>query len=87
MDHQLLEWHDQGLVSDEIVLLYGISGTFPEQHEYAAMTPRQREALWSERLESRLGRNWRERFYRRGFTLPAFLRRVEHTHNWLTEGF
>lgn len=84
----ILERHDDGLISNEALMLYGISGPLPEIHEYRNMTPRQREDWWSERLESRLGQNWRERFHRRGYALPAFLRMVERsTHNWLKEGF
>lgn len=72
--------------SNEMLLLYGISGVLPDLGKYMEMTPRQRATMWSERLEDRLGQNWRERFRRRGFTLPAFLQLTEH-HNWLKEGF
>ena len=83
----VIRMHERGQISDEALLLYGISGDLPEIHVLRDMTPRQRVAMWSERLDDRLGDDWRERLHRRGFTLPTFLRIVEQTHNWLKEGF
>ena len=83
----VIRMHERGQISDEALLLYGISGDLPELHVIMDMTPRQRVAMWSERLDDRLGQDWRERLRRRGLTLPTFLQMVEKNHNWLKEGF
>lgn len=82
----VIRMYERGQISDEALLLYGLSGELPERNAIKEMTPRQRVALWSERLDDRLGNNWRERLHRRGFSLPTFLKMVE-AHNWLKEGF
>ena len=83
-------FHESGVISDEIMVLYGVSGDMPDRDAYRSMSPEAREALWTERMERKLGVNWRERFRRRQFVLPTFLQKgvAEYfTHNWLKEGF
>lgn len=79
------ELHQKGVVSEQMLLMYGISGPLPEREMYMAMTPEEKEALWSQRMESRFGPNWRHRFR----NLPAFMqRRIEASQvNWRVEGF
>lgn len=87
---RMAQLHERGLISNEMMLMYGISGDMPERHTYMTMTPEEKEALWSARMEHRLGPNWRERFEDRRFRLPTFLRERSVgfiTHNWVKEGF
>jgi hypothetical protein len=86
----MVQLHERGAISNEMMLLYGVSGDMPEREAYLAMTPAEKEALWSDRMEQRLGPNWRERFRQRQFSLPTFLQKGVaryFTHNWLKEGF
>jgi len=82
---RMLELHEQGVISDQVMMLYGISGDLPERNFYDGLTPDEKRELWAERMERRLGENWRRRFE----NLPHLLQvRIEQiTHDWLKEGF
>lgn len=79
------ELHQKGVISEQVLVLYGISGPLPERNMYAALSAEEKEAIWVQRMESRFGPNWRQRFR----NLPAILqRRIETTTiNWRKEGF
>lgn len=90
----LTKLHERGVITDQTLLMYGISGELPERHMYMAMSPEEKERLWSERMESRFGPNWLSRFDQNGDTpLPIFRGRTwgRHTErtevNWRLEGF
>ena len=85
---RMAQLHQQGRISDEMMLLYGLSGDLPDRPSYISLNEEEKEALFSERMERRFGPNWRDRFD----DLPRFLRRrtwIEdpQSHNWLKEGF
>jgi hypothetical protein len=82
---RMTQLHEKGLISNDTMLLYGISGDLPEYGMYMAMSDEEKEALWTERMERRFGPNWRQRFN----NLPPLLRQKlkNSTHNWLKEGF
>ena len=82
---RMIELHEQGLISDQVMMLYGISGDMPDRDFYKGLTTEEKRELWADRMEERLGENWRRRFE----NLPPLLQeRIERiTHNWLTEGF
>ena len=82
---KLKRLHAEGKIPEEMLLLYGISGPLPERSTYSALTEAEKQAMWEERMERNLGRNWRRRFS----TLPTLLKHaVEKTrHNWKLEGF
>ncbi|MGD9713507.1 MAG: hypothetical protein AB7V46_15790 [Thermomicrobiales bacterium] len=81
----LTRLHEKGLITDQVLLMYGVSGDLPERNAYMALSQEEKEALWSERMEARFGPNWRTTFT----SLPTFLqRRIESVGvNWLKEGF
>jgi hypothetical protein len=77
----LTQLHQQGRVSDEFMILYGIQGEFPEQHIYNSMTISQKADMLANGMEDRLGPNWKNRF-------GAKFKTIEHvTHNWMDYGF
>ena len=83
---RMTQLHEQGRISDDMMMLYGISGDLPERHVYIELSEEEKEALFGERMERRFGLDWRRRFS----NLPTFLRRrmfVQEKHNWLKEGF
>ncbi len=86
---RMTQLHELGKISDEVMLLYGISGELPERQVLYNLSEEEKEAIWGERLERRFGPNWRRRFEGGRFALPTFLqRRVERfVHDWLKEGF
>jgi len=87
---RMTQLHEKGIISNDVMLLYGISGDMPERGAYMAMSPEEKEAVWAERMERRLGPNWRERFRQRQCRLPVFLQKgmaKYPTHDWLKEGF
>lgn len=82
---RMTQLHQQGRISDEMMLLYGISGDLPERHVYIELSEDEKKALFSERMERRFGLNWRRRFN----NLPMLFQHRIFTqkHNWLKEGF
>ena len=82
---RMTQLHQRGLISDEMMLLYGISGELPERRVYIELSEGEKEAFFDERMERRFGPDWRRRFS----NLPTFLQRRMFTqkHNWLKEGF
>ena len=79
--NRLLDLRRKGMIPDEILFLYGISGDFPERHVYVSMTIAERQSMWQKRMEQRFGLAWRRRFD----NLPFFAK--DCVHNWLKEGF
>lgn len=80
--NKLMEMYRKGIIRQEVLVLYGISGNLPTRN--AMQTPTGQEAskqLFRDRLRSRYGPNWESR-------LPFFgiVEQVEK-HNWLKEGF
>lgn len=86
---KLNQLHQRGLVPDEFLALYGISGELPDRNLYMEMSPEEKQGVWEERMESRLGPNWRERFQNRGNFFGLLTRRkIEYNKiNWNQEGF
>lgn len=81
---RLTQLHLQGKVSDEFMLMYGIQGELPEMSTYYNLTDEEKLAVWNEKMERRLGPNWRRRFRR----VPTFMKEIEPSnHNWKIEGF
>lgn len=81
---RMAQLHQQGKISDQVMMLYGISGDLPERIVYAQLTETEKRELWEERMVSRLGPQWR----RHVSNLPAIFCEIQHgTHNWLQEGF
>jgi hypothetical protein len=78
----VVQLHQRGLIPIEAVLLFGISGDLPEQTHYSQLTNNEKLAFWEDRLEGRLGPNWRRHFN----DLPTFFRRKEK-HHWQSQGF
>jgi hypothetical protein len=83
--------HERGVISDQTLLMYGISGELPERRTYMGMSSEEKERLWAERLEARLGPNWSERFSDRNLRLPIVENRrwfeTQTIVNWRQEGF
>lgn len=82
--------HAKGIISDEVMMLYGISGPLPERNTYVAMSPEEKLALWEEKLANRFGPNWRSRFGDNVTNLPIFTTRkitCVQPINWQREGF
>lgn len=90
---KLNDMHSRGLISDTTLVMYGISGSLPDRSQYAALSDREKQSLWSSRMDRRFGPNWRDHF--RGMNLPYFIREVverKYTSSycetdWRTFGF
>lgn len=90
MGLKMIQLHEQGLISDQVLLMYGISGDLPERDAYNTMSSEEKERLWHERIKSRLGPNWMERFSGRNLPLPIFPKRRFETRpliSWKHDGF
>lgn len=82
----MLRMHEQGQISDQILLLYGMSGDLPDQENYRTLQEHERHNFWSARMEKNLGPNWRERFD----SLPSLLKRMVSNRlipQWIKDGF
>ena len=75
--------HQRGKISDEILLLYGISGQLPEQRVYIRLSEEEKRAIWEERMQNRFGPNWR----RYVSNLPTIFNTKQGAHDWLRQGF
>jgi hypothetical protein len=88
---QLNRLHQQGRVSDEMLLLYGISGELPDRSRYMTMSLEEKQAMWRERMESRYGPNWEQRFPRNMPRRPVDFEARETVSpariEWGVEGF
>jgi hypothetical protein len=83
----MFEMHQNGEISDEALLLYGMSGEVPDPKWLCNLEDHEREKFWNKKMSKRLGENWRERFR----SLPDFLRRVVVSSRlipkWSRDGF
>ena len=85
MSQRMKDLHQRGIISDQVLLLYGISGPLPERQNYQGMSRDERRRVWVERLERRFGRNWDTNFRAH---MPEMFREPGFRHvNWLREGF
>ncbi len=83
---QLLTLHQQGRISDEVLLLYGISGELPDVDKYSKLSVSEKQSIWSERLALNLGTDWERKVSR--VRLPVVFRgRSFGKANWRREGF
>lgn len=82
---RMAQLHQQGKISDQVMMLYGISGDLPERRVYARLSDNEKLALWEERMELRLGPSWRRHIH----NLPSMFQERQQTeiHNWRQEGF
>lgn len=79
---RLLEMRNQGLIPEEMLLLYGISGDLPSPESYRSMSISERSELWRSRMRLTFGRDWNENFA----DLPRIF--IENPmHDWLKDGF
>ena len=83
------ELHKKGIISDEIMILYGISGELPEINMYKEMSFEEKQSIWEEKMEDRFGPEWRQRFNNNFENYKLLLKRKkEYTKNeWFFSGF
>lgn len=86
---KMINLYERGIVSNEIMMLYAISGPLPDVLEYRKMRAEQKEEFWSNRIEQNLGDvpqtrlNWRE-FQNK---LREWFQFEDRKVNWMKEGF
>lgn len=80
---RMAQLHQKGIISDEVMLLYGISGDLPERRVYAQLTESEKQVLWEDRMEQKLGPQWKRHIR----NLPSMFCETKGVHNWLQEGF
>lgn len=79
--------HQRGIINDETLLLYGISGELPERGMYMSLTQEEKQAIWEERMENRFGPNWRNRFSNLRVRIFDFNKKEYNKINWNKDGF
>lgn len=80
---RLIKLRQRGIMPEEVLLLYGISGDLPDQQTYQSMSIEDRRAFWQDRMGQRFGQAWRRRFN----NLPNILIKERRVHDWKKEGF
>lgn len=82
---KMLQMHEKGLINDQMLILFGISGELPLHQVYAAMTEDEKIGLWESRMQQRFGDSWRSRVR----SVPSFMCRTTEVRgcNWIREGF
>jgi hypothetical protein len=78
--------HRRGLVTDETMVLYGISGPLPEHGMYSSLSVEEKQLMWEDRMSSKFGPNWRSRFTINVRASKEFAFDVEKVE-WAKEGF
>lgn len=79
--------HEKGIINEELMILYGISGDLPERGMYMSLTQEEKQAFWNERMETRFGPNWRRRFSSIGLRIFNLNKKEYNEVNWSKEGF
>jgi hypothetical protein len=83
------ELHQKGIISNETLFLYGVSGDLPDIEEYRQMSYEDKKFLWEDRIANRLGVQWRTRFSQ-GDNLFLFFKeknKFKINFDWKSEGF
>ena len=86
------ELHSKGVINDQTLLMFGISGDLPDVSSYNRLTTEEKSTIWNEKLANRFGNNWREDFNRKAIPLIT-VRRLKASNadldkiNWRKEGF
>jgi len=83
---KLLDLRSRGQVTEETLILYGVSGDLPVRRTYNQMTKQEQRRIWEERMIDRYGVTWREYFR----TIPSIFEddvREEIIDEWMKEGF
>lgn len=81
---KIAQLHSTGKISDEIMLLYGISGDLPDRREFNQLSDQEKLNFWEERLQNRFGSTWRSEVR----NIPEFLKEIRKIdHKWANEGF
>lgn len=89
LKEKMIDLYEQGKISNEMMMLYAISGPLPDVLEYRSLRPEQKEDFWTSRIEQRLGDvpqnkvNWREL---RG-NMKEWLKFEDTKVDWKKEGF
>lgn len=83
--NKMIELKNKGIISEETLILYGISGPLPERNVYLNMSSSDREHLWMNRMSRRFGSDWQDRLNIQPNFFKSKLESI--THNWLKEGF
>jgi hypothetical protein len=78
---RLNELHAKGVVSQETLLLYGISGELPDVDAYRRLNQEEKQLLWRERTEARFGPQANTSF------LVPLIATSKLANNWRFEGF
>lgn len=89
MASKMKELHAKGMINDQVLLMFGISGDLPELSSYNRLSTEQKNTIWNEKLSNRFGGNWREDFVEKGIPVIAVrqLKSIKSDINWRKEGF
>ena len=79
---KMIKLHQKGAISDNTLMMFGISGELPEQLVYEKLTRDEKQKFWEKRLEDNFGSQWKRHINK----LPALFREIE-SPDWLKEGF
>lgn len=85
----MTQLHQRGLITDAALMLYGISGPLPDAEEYSRLTVAQKNNIWHERMERKLGPDWLSRLQNLSVPLPVVeeVRFTPEPADWLRDGF
>jgi len=81
---RMIRMHREGNITDEVLLLYAVSGPLPQQ-EYHTMSEVEKERWWEERVESNLGIEWRTYLGSRSEFMKMSKNKAKV--NWAEDGF
>jgi len=85
---KMLDLFQKGRISEQTLLLFGISGELPEIESYSTLNHEEKAKIWSDKLEESLGLNWKTNFNEHTTCLPIFSKPRDLIKiKWTKEGF
>jgi len=82
---RLLKLYRQGRVSEEVLLLYGISGNLPEKSVYQEMTAEERRDFWNQRSRENFESDVDSSFFSMSRIIEK--RKQSEKIDWIRQGF
>lgn len=88
MARKMIEMHNKGQISDQTLVLFGISGPLPERSNYERLSIEQRNEIWEEKMRAFYGRSWRRNVGSSMRNFSFIDKAIDsNIKNWQSEGF
>jgi len=84
---KMIDLYERGKISNEVLMLYAMSGSLPDALEYNKLKPEQKQDFWLNRIEERLENPNRVSLREFRGNVRKWLNFKDRKVNWKKEGF